>query len=57
MDRPAQESWSSGSLGEMRARSDTVIALIAARTGGGLRPRLALAPIVAVTPGRWESVR
>ncbi len=54
----AKESWSSGSLGEMRARSaDTVIALIAAQTGGGLLPRFALAPIVALSSGRWESVR
>jgi len=39
------------------ANVDTVIALIAAQTGGGLLPRLALAPIVAVSSGRWESVR
>jgi hypothetical protein len=35
----------------------TVIALIAAQTGGGPLPRVALAPIVAVSSGRWESVR
>ena len=52
-----RESWSPGSLGELRARSDTVVALIAAQAGGGLLPRLALAPIVAVFSGRWESVR
>src|SRR3989454_6409729 len=44
MHRPAQESWSSGSLGEIQARSsDTVIAPIAAQRGGGLLPRVALA--------------
>jgi hypothetical protein len=58
MDRPAQESWSSGSLGEMRAQSfDIVIAPMAAQTGGGLLTRLALVRIVAVSSGCWESVR
>jgi hypothetical protein len=52
-----KEGWSSGSLGEMRARSDTVVALIAAQTGGGLLSRLGLAGIVAVSSGRWGSVR
>jgi hypothetical protein len=58
MDRPAQERWSSGSLGELRARSsETVIALIAAQAGGGLLPRVALARIVAVSSSRWERFR
>jgi hypothetical protein len=32
-----------------------VVALIAAQTGGGLLPRLALA-LVVVSSGRWEQV-
>ena len=58
MDRPAQRESELRVLGEMHARSsDTVIALIAVQPGGGLLPRLALARIVAVSSGRWESVR
>ena len=52
-----RESWSCGPLGELRARSDIVVALIAAQKGGGLLPRFALAPIVDMFSGRWESVR
>ena len=57
MDRPAQRGLEFRVARRMRARSDTVVALIAAQTGGGLLPRLALARIVAVSSGRWESVR
>jgi hypothetical protein len=47
-----------GLSAKMRARSsETVIALIAAQTGGGPLPRLALARIVAVSSSRWERVR